>query len=119
MLALTLLTNTLINTESKNRAEGSSRPGTRCPWRHEEPVGLGTNSGTTLDKIHVPRGREWVEVGEGVYSQRQELYILKEKPRSGPRERTRKSKVRTLMKTDPEWAGWWLRLWPSVPSSPS
>lgn len=55
MLALTLLTNALINMESEHRAEGPFTPST---------------TGITLDRIHVLRGREWVEVGEGVSSQR-------------------------------------------------
>lgn len=70
MLALTLLTNALINMESENRAEGPFTPSTRYLWMHEEPVGSGMNTGIILDRTHVLRGREWVEVGEGVSSQR-------------------------------------------------
>lgn len=91
-LALTLPIAVLVDMEFKlgHRPHHHRQVKGQQLWRPEEPVGPGTNIGNALDRKHVLRGRQWVEVGDGVYSQRQELRSLREKPRSDPRKRSRR-----------------------------
>lgn len=60
MLTLTLPITALIYKEFKKSDRWPLQA------RDQEPVGPGTDSGPMLDGVHVLKGQEWMEVGEGV-----------------------------------------------------